>query len=49
MLIRDLEAKFGLDRVAIRFYEKVALIAPERKESGYRNYTNENLNHLLKI
>ena len=26
MLIRDLEAKFGLDRATIRFHEKVALM-----------------------
>jgi len=49
MLIRDLEIKSGLDRATIRFYEKEGLIKPERKENGYRNYTEENLNDLMKI
>ena len=49
MLIRDLEAKTGLDRATIRYYEKEGLIEPLRKENGYREYTDENLSHLLKI
>ena len=49
MLIRDLEIKTGLDRATIRYYEKEGLITPERSENGYRNYTEDNLNHLLKI
>lgn len=49
MLIRDLEIKTGLDRATIRYYEKEGLITPERSENGYRNYTDENLNSLLKI
>ena len=43
MLIRDLEVKSGLDRATIRFYEREGLITPERKENGYRDYTEENL------
>lgn len=49
MLIRDLERKTGLDRATIRFYEKEGFIDPERKENGYREYTQEHLSHLLKI
>lgn len=49
MLIRDLEVKSGLDRATIRYYEREGLITPEREENGYRNYTQENLDHLLKI
>lgn len=49
MLIRDLEVKTGLDRATIRYYEKEGLIEPLRKENGYREYTDENLSHLLKI
>ena len=49
MLIRDLEIKTGLDRATIRYYEKEGLITPERKENGYRDYTDENLNTLMKI
>lgn len=49
MLIRDLESKSGLERATIRFYEKEGLIIPQRKENGYREYTEDNLSHLLKI
>lgn len=49
MLIRDLEGKTGLDRATIRFYEREGLIVPERKDNGYREYTDEHLSHLLKI
>ena len=49
MLIRDLETKSGLDRATIRFYEKEGLITPNRKENGYRDYTTQNLDDLLKI
>lgn len=49
MLIRDLEGKTGLDRATIRFYEKEGLLIPERKENGYREYTDEHLSHLQKI
>ena len=49
MQIRDLECKTALDRATIRFYEKEGLIVPERKENGYREYSEEILNDLLKI
>ena len=49
MLIRDLEAKTGLDRATIRYYEKEGLIKPKRKDNGYREYTQDNLEQLLKI
>ena len=49
MLIRDLERKTGLDRATIRFYEKEGFIEPNRKDNGYREYTQEHLSHLLKI
>lgn len=49
MLIHDLEGKSGLDRATIRFYEREGLIAPERRENGYREYTQEHLEQLLKI
>ena len=49
MQIRDLECKAGLDRATIRFYEKEGLIVPKRKENGYREYSDDNLVHLLKI
>ena len=49
MIINDLEAKTGLDRATIRYYEKEGMITPIRKENGYRDYSEEDLQHLLKI
>ena len=49
MLIRDLESKSGLDRATIRFYEKEGFIKPQRKENGYREYSPDDLDHLMKI
>lgn len=49
MQIRDLELKTGLDRATIRYYEKEGLITPDRKENGYRDYTQSNLDDLMKI
>lgn len=49
MLIRDLERKTGLDRATIRFYERESLISPMRSENGYREYTEEDCENLLKI
>lgn len=49
MQIRDLECKASLDRATIRFYEKEGLIVAKRKENGYREYSDDNLVHLLKI
>ena len=49
MLIRDLETKADLERATIRFYEKQGLLVPQRKENGYREYTEDNLSTLLKI
>ena len=49
MLIRDLEAKTGLDRATIRFYEREGLIAPERKENGYRTYSDADCRILQKV
>lgn len=49
MKILELEAKTGLDRATIRFYEKEGLIAPIRRENGYREYTDSDYEDLLKI
>ena len=49
MLIVELEQKTGLDRATIRFYEKEGMITPVRLENGYRNYSDEDLDNLLKI
>ena len=49
MLIRDLEAKTGLDRATIRYYEREGFIAPVRKENGYRVYSDLDCKTLQKI
>lgn len=42
MRIQELERLVNTDRATIRFYEKEGLIAPNRSENGYRDYTQEN-------
>lgn len=49
MTIWEMERKSGLERSNIRFYEKEGLLTPERRENGYREYTEENLQMLLRI
>lgn len=49
MQIRDIEVKTGLDRATIRFYEKEGLIRPQRKENGYRVYSEEDRGTLMKV
>lgn len=49
MRIQELEQIVGADRATIRFYEKEGLIAPNRSENGYRDYTEENAAELKKI
>lgn len=49
MLIRELEVKTGLERATIRFYEREGFIQPIRHSNGYREYTAEDCENLLKI
>ena len=49
MTIKELEARTGLDRATIRFYEKEGLIAPKRLANGYRDYSEEDALALEKI
>ena len=49
MQILELESKTGLDRATIRHYEKEGLVQPARRENGYRDYSDDNVNDLLKI
>ncbi|WP_327352383.1 MerR family transcriptional regulator [Streptomyces sp. NBC_01304] len=41
MRIGELAAQTGLSRDAIRFYEKVGLVAGERLANGYRDFSPE--------
>lgn len=49
MQIRELEQITKLERPTIRYYEQEGLIQPIRRENGYRDYSQEDLDTLLKI
>lgn len=49
MQIKDIEVRSGMDRAKIRFYEREGLIKPERMENGYRDYSENDLQILLRI
>ena len=49
MKINDVERITGLSQKAIRLYESKGLINISRKENGYRNYSNEDIELLKKI
>ncbi len=49
MNVQEVERKTGLARANIRFYEKQGLIMPLRKPNGYRDYSSDDVNALLKI
>lgn len=49
MKIQELEARTGLERPSIRFYEKEGLLNPKRLENGYRDYSEEDVVLLKKI
>ena len=49
MKIKELEAITGIPRATIRFYEKEGLLSPERKDNGYREYSEEDKDKLMKI
>lgn len=50
MFIGELSKKTGFSRDTIRFYEKLGAITPAfRRESRYREYTNEAVSTLLFI
>ncbi len=49
MKIREIEVKTGMDRTNIRFYEREGLISPVRLDNGYREFSDEDLEMLLRI
>ena len=49
MTIKEIEQTTGLPRASVRFYESEGLISPTRGENGYRNYSQSDLDSLLKI
>lgn len=49
MTIKEIEMLTGMDRGNIRFYEREGLITPKRMTNGYREYTEDDLQVLLRI
>ena len=49
MTIKDMELQTGLARANIRYYEAEGLISPERAENGYREYSQEDAETLLRV
>lgn len=49
MTVKELEARTGLDRATVRYYEKEGLIKPRRLPNGYRDYSEEDALALEKI
>lgn len=49
MTIKEIETLSGMERASIRFYEREGLIAPKRMDNGYRDYSEDDLQILLRI
>ena len=49
MTIKEAEERSGMARANIRFYETEGLLSPLREANGYRNYTEADLELLLRI
>ena len=49
MTIGEVEQRSGMERANIRFYEREGLIAPARLKNGYRDYTEADVQILLRI
>lgn len=46
MQIREVAESAGLPAKTIRYYEDIGLIRPQRRENGYRDYSNEDIHRL---
>ena len=49
MTIKEVETRTGLARANIRYYEDQGFFSAARGENGYRNYSGENVETLLKV
>ncbi len=49
MTIKEIEERTGMDRANIRFYEKEGMLSPQRLANGYRDYTEQDVDTLLRI
>ena len=46
MTSKEMEARSGVPRANIRYYEVEGLLHPERLKNGYRSYSEEDLRTL---
>lgn len=49
MTIKEMEERSGMTRANIRFYEQEGLLSPVRRENGYRDYSEGDLEILKRI
>ena len=49
MKIKEIESLTKMERSNIRFYERKGLISPKRLANGYRDYSENDLQILLRI
>lgn len=49
MTVKEIEERSGMTRANIRFYESEGLLTPARDSNGYRNYTEKDLEQLMRI
>ena len=49
MTIKEMESRTEMTRANIRFYEAEGLLSPKRNENGYRDYSEEDFETLMKI
>lgn len=49
MTIKEVEARTGLTRANVRYYEGEGFFSAARGENGYRDYSGENVEILLKV
>lgn len=49
MTIKEMETRSGMTRANIRFYEAEGLLSPSRERNGYRNYSETDLETLLRV
>ena len=49
MHIKDVEQRTGLSRANIRYYEQEGLVHPARRKNGYRDYSPDDLETLLRV
>lgn len=49
MLIKEVQKLLGISSYAIRYYEKIGLISPQRGDNDYRHYSPEDIKNLKRI